>query len=433
MQNHNIFVTGISHHTASLKERSYLAWSPAQQLEIQSELQQISWIDAHIIIVTCNRTEIIHLSHSSDHSLVPWCVKKKMPADSVYQLKNCDAISHILQNLTGINSMIIGETEIIGQYKKAMEWATIHRTCNHFLQKIMNSIFSHAKKIRQQSNINAYRVSLPQRVFERVNQTFPLLKDSRVLCIGAGAIIKTHLIYLKKRYPLTPITILCKSPNKHRDLCQQFNATIDHISNLETQLDHHNCIISATSDPGWVITKQALKNIKSGPKLLFDLATPQDIHPLDQQSEQHCCLITMDTLGAKNSRFMQNAIELTQRLINTQIKIIAHEQKVTQQAGIIRRFRQAWIRSNRLDQEFCITRVQHMQQKMVHIHKALHIATQPPAFGESIPPSSIDAYSNQLLHLPTLKIKTLIQENRPIPMEKIMTALENKVETADHY
>ena len=333
-----------------------------------------------------------------------------MPEKSIYHLKDKDAIFHILQTLTGINSMIIGETEIIGQYKTAVSLSYRQRVCNSYQYRLMCTLFNHAKKIRQQTHINTHRVPLSQRTLHRISQKWKNIGDCKILFIGAGTIITNHLIYLRQLGHASKITILCKNPEKHRLLSTQYHSKIDHIDQLHKHLETHDCVISATSSTDFIITNKTLSNLSKKPKQLFDLATPQDIEPINQTLSQHCDLMTIEDLSIQNTKEMQKAIDLTRKTIQKETDAITNSQKIESHSIAIKQFRKSWESYVTTTQKktTCQHQYSHiLRKKMCLIHQALHIAQTPPKY-KGNHTESIQSYSKKLLHLPTMKIKAFI-------------------------
>lgn len=333
-----------------------------------------------------------------------------MPEKSIYHLRDNDAISHILQTLTGINSMIIGETEIIGQYKTAVSLSCRQRTCSPYQYRLMCTLFNCAKKIRQQTRINTHRVPLAQRTFHRMRQHFKNTDDCKILFIGAGTIITNHLIYLRQIGHISKTTVLCKNPEKHKPLSTQYHSTIDHIDQLHKHLETHDCVISATSSPGCIITNKTLLKLSTTPKQLFDLAMPQDIEPLNQTLSQHCDLMTIEDLSIQHTKEMQTSIDLTKKIIQKATEAISNSQKIESHSTAIKKFRKSWESYVHTTQKktTCQHQYSHiLRRKMCLIHQALHITQTPPKY-QGGHTESIQSYSKKLLHLPTMKIKTFI-------------------------
>ena len=414
MQSQHLFITGINHRTASLKERSPLTWSKEKQRELNLIIQKKPWIKSHILIVTCNRTEIIYLSISNENTLKPWCIEQKMPEKSIYHLEDKDAIIHILQTLTGINSMIIGETEIIGQYKTAVSLSYQQQVCTSYQYRLMCTLFNHAKKIRQQTLINTHRVPLSHRTFHRMRQNWRNIDDCKILFIGAGTIITNHLIYLRQLKHTSKITILCKNPEKHTQLSRQYDSKIDHIDQLRRHLETHDCVISATASADYIITNKTLLDLSKKPKQLFDLAMPQDIEPINQTLSQECHLITIEDLSIRNTKEMEKSIDLTKKIIQKETVFIANSQKIENHSVVIKQFRKGWQTYVDTTQKRTPCQYQYshvLRKKMCLIHQALHITQTPPEY-KGNHTESIQSYSKKLLHLPTMKIKTIIQNTK---------------------
>ncbi|MBL97413.1 MAG: hypothetical protein CMF52_06310 [Legionellales bacterium] len=419
-----LMIAGISHHTARIDERSAVAWNNTDIVNLRATLNQQPWISEHIILSTCNRTEIICLA--SEHNLVDWCVGIGMPKHAIYLRKNLDAIYHILRTLTGLDSKIIGETEIVGQYKQAIQAAHKQHTCKKKLYGLLNRCIHLARTIRHQTNLKIE--SLSEHVFHRITHDWPDISQSSILFIGAGHVIKQHLERINNMKNKPRCALVCRHPEQHRHLEKTFGIHVAGTDDMSTLLATHQCVISATNSKGYVISNALRKSLKQQPKLYFDLAIPSDI---EYDASEN--IYQLDDLGPKNTD--QSTSSHTEMLIRQEAIMLQQQLQLQEHADLIQSFRKRW-----LDEACRLTKVtsdhpekksdmlQLLHVKMQRIHKHLRITTAPDHPERNL---CITQYAKTLLHAPTLHIKTIVSQGNKRAIQNLQSLLQQNVSNAN--
>ena len=417
MDKKQLIIIGLSHHTATLDQRSAFNWTAEQQIKIRHELQQKTWMCEHIILTTCNRTEIICLAEETP--LRDWCNEQNIPSSILYVLTHKRATQHILRTLTGLDSLILGETEIIGQYKNALQTALSTKACHKKLFGFVNRCINLSKKMRQKTSIQ--HKPLAYYVVNKMTQVWPDLKNCKVLFIGAGTIIQQHLHYLQKFKLTQRKSLICRNPNAHQALAHRYQLNIFSESELATQLNLHDCIISATNSPQIIISSAMQKQLTQKSRIFFDLAVPRDIE--NKTNQNH--IIHLDNLipnGHQQNKLLQKMEMEVQH--NTQVAQQFFE--LQNHSKHINQFRQNWInQANILQKKHSQSSftnhqiLEILRDKMHSIHRNLGIQSSPPDPSEKHG-RCIECYAKTLLHTPTLHIKKLLSTtNHAITTEEI--------------
>lgn len=416
MNSPQLIVSGISHHMSSLKQRSAYAWSLQKRLSIIHTLLSHPSVQEALIIATCNRTEIICMTTANNHKLNHW-LHTITPEKTSYQHHNKQAIHHILRTLSGLDSKLCGETEILGQYKKALQQTYQNKSSQKHLPKLINRLLFSAKQIRHQSGISSHHISLAQAVLRSIKQHPVNLRNVRILFIGAGQIIQKHLKLFHKHFNLKSSTIVCKNPQKYQSLTSLYPITIIRQPDLTKLIEQHDCIISATNTQHYVLQASLLNHVETKNKLFFDLAVPRDIEPI---SSKHIHITHLDDLTTKS--LPQGIIKKAESLASTHTQQSFSQFLLTQHTTLIKTFRNQWFsiantliqapRAESTSQQTPPLEIaQILQTRMNNIHKTLQIRQNPPSTPTDLTHSSLQRYAKQLAHTPTLKIKQFILES----------------------
>jgi glutamyl-tRNA reductase len=350
----SITVLGISHKTASLDLREKLVFDRASLEEALPSLLAHPEIQEAVILSTCNRTEIYCVTaHGS--LIFDWLsAYKKIDSanllDSCYTFQNLLAVEHLMRVASGLDSLVLGEPQILGQIKTGFAQACFHQSVGAHLSHLFRQVFSVAKEVRSTTAIGVCPVSVASTtvkyigeylVQHGVRQTYELA-DANILLIGSGATVKLMLRYLSQHSP-NSITVAGRCIEKVKQLVQapgMFAITLDE---LPYHLAKNHIIISATSSEGYVLTKKHLPAFtQEGVTLLVDVAVPRDISP-DVTSVDRLHVATIDDLKTTmqdNMNRREHAAAQAQELIDTKAREYMLSLRGLDAADVIRRFRQ---------------------------------------------------------------------------------------------
>ncbi len=194
------FALGINHTTAPVDLREKVAFVPERLNDALKHAQSLGLTDDLVIVSTCNRTELYCITDSPD-DLTDWLatthgISSKALVDHLYQHGEEDAFIHLMRVASGIDSMVLGEPQILGQVKTALQYARDAGTVTPKLARIFEQVFSAAKKVRTETAIGAQAVSLGYAVLQLARQVFSDLSATTVLLVAAGemnALVGRHL------------------------------------------------------------------------------------------------------------------------------------------------------------------------------------------------------------------------------------------------
>ena len=281
----SIVVIGINHKTAPVSIREKVAFSE-QQLAKTLETD-LPLFEEKLILSTCNRTEV-YASVSDDtsaESLKDWYTQQHDVDDGnlkpyVYQLSDFEAIQHTFRVASGLDSMVLGEPQILGQLKTALKTATDHKATGSKLNRLMQHAFSTAKKVRTETEIGSNPVSVAYTAVNLAKQIFGDLGRHTALLIGAGETIELVGRHLKGA-GIKQIIIANRSLENAKVLGDTLNARVIGLTDIAANLEFADIVISSTASPIPVIGKgsveKALKKRKHNPIFMVDIAVPRDI------------------------------------------------------------------------------------------------------------------------------------------------------------
>jgi glutamyl-tRNA reductase len=297
---------GINHQTAPVAIREKVAFTPTTLAGALKDYAQRKKQAELVILSTCNRTEVFANSEQvSIAELSSWLadIHKIDPVQLshvLYSHENEHALAHLMQVACGLDSLILGEPQILGQVKQAFSEAKHIGTVNGHFEKIFQNTFAAAKKVRSQTDIGANAVSVAYAAVQLAKQIFSDLSESHVLLIGAGETIELVAKHLAQ-YNLKKITVANRTLSNAQALANSLPAESEAItiSEIPERLSKADIVISSTASAlpilGQGTVASALKERKYKPMLLIDLAVPRDIEEQVAQIDD-VYLYTVDDL-----------------------------------------------------------------------------------------------------------------------------------------
>lgn len=281
-----LFALGINHQTASVSLRGKIAFAPESLVDAYQQLLALHSVLEAVIVSTCNRTEIYcNLNQDDSHPVFEWLclyhgVDKNELITSLYCYQDEQAVQHLFRVACGLDSLILGEPQILGQIKQAFATASQVKSVNKVINKWFHSTFSAAKRIRTETQIGANAVSVAFAAVGLAKQIFSDLSQSHVLLIGAGETIELVGKYLIE-HNVPNITIANRTLSRAVELVDMFSAQAISLEEIPHHLANADIIISSTASPLPIIGKgmveRALKIRRRKPMLFIDIAVPQDV------------------------------------------------------------------------------------------------------------------------------------------------------------
>lgn len=298
----NLVVLGLSHQTAPLALREQLAFTPAELPEALQDLQSQRGVYEAAIVSTCNRTELY--CNARDPALPrQWLMAARSRAgagldDSLYSMEGEIAARHVFRVVCGLDSMVLGETQIFGQIKVAEQVAREAGSLGILLNGLFQRAFSVAKEVRSETRIGAASVSMAAAAVRLAGRIVPDLGQANVLFIGAGEMIELCARHFHAHSPRR-MAIANRTLGRGEALAREFDAQTLLLSDLNTRLAEFDIIVSSTASTlpiiGKGLVERALKTRQNRPIVMVDLAVPRDVEEeVGELADVH--LYTVDDL-----------------------------------------------------------------------------------------------------------------------------------------
>ncbi|PHM33549.1 glutamyl-tRNA reductase [Xenorhabdus innexi] len=303
-----LLALGINHKTAPVSLRERVAFSPDTiGLALDNLLRQ-PLVRGGVVLSTCNRTELYLSVEQQDNlkeQLVNWlCEYHQLSHDelstSLYWHQGSDAVSHLMRVASGLDSLVLGEPQILGQVKKAFSESQSYQSLSGELERLFQKSFSVAKRVRTETEIGANAVSVAFAACTLARQIFESLSQLNILLVGAGETIELVARHLKE-HRVNRLMIANRTKERAYALANEVHAEVISLPEIDTRLAEADIVISSTASPLPIIGKgmveRALKLRRNQPMLLIDIAVPRDIEP-DVEKLSDVYLYSVDDLQA---------------------------------------------------------------------------------------------------------------------------------------
>lgn len=311
----SILVLGLSHHTAPVRLRERFAFAEARLPEALRNLRESGWVNEAVILSTCNRVEIYVASDREPRQTFAALREFLRSAhnfhepltDELYQLSEPHSIEHLFKVASGLDSMVLGETEILGQLKKAYDLALLHKHTGPRLNKAFQRAFNVAKLIRTETQIQRGSVSVPSVAVELAEKIFSALDGRQVMVIGAGEMSEKAARALLSRGARS-ILVSNRSHERAQTLAAELGGRAIHFEDWAREFEHIDIVISSTSAPHYILDLPRLEPLmalrRNRPLLLIDIAVPRDIDP-EVNLLENVYLYNVDDLQALAENYLQ--------------------------------------------------------------------------------------------------------------------------------
>ena len=285
----SLFALGLNHHTAPLAVRERMTFLPETLPDALGELTRVRPVQEAAILSTCNRTELYCATNDPDSAL-DWMAEyhRIAPADIapyVYRLEQPQAVRHAFRVASGLDSMVLGEPQILGQMKQAARFAEDAGTLGALLHKLFQRSFAVAKEVRSTTAIGANIVSMAAAAVHLSERIFGSISSQRVLCIGAGEMMELCAAHFAGCAP-RDMVIANRTLERAQTLAARFTGPslkvgAIKLDELGDRLADFDIVLSCTASPlpiiGLGLVERALRARRHRPMVMVDLAVPRDI------------------------------------------------------------------------------------------------------------------------------------------------------------
>lgn len=343
-----LIALGINHKTAPLHIREKTAFTAENTGTALQELLRSNAVNEAVILSTCHRTELY--SHAQDVTqLAQWLADHQLMEEQaltpyLYCYQDEQAVRHIMRVACGLDSMVLGEPQILGQMKAAVAMAKQHGALGGHLDRLFQAIFAAGKQIRTETNIGTNSVSIAYAALSLAKRIFADVTRATVLLLGAGETIELVATHFHG-HDVRRLIIANRTYEKAALLAKQFNAQAIALSDMNAYLSQADIVIAATASQLPILGKgaveSALKARKHRPMLMFDLAMPRNIET-ELTSLEDVYLYHLDDLQmiiAENMKSRATAAEQAEAMIAIKAAHFMRELSALQYNDVIRNYR----------------------------------------------------------------------------------------------
>ena len=288
----HVVVIGLSHHTAPLELRERIALSPEELPPALARVRALEGVREVALLSTCNRSEIIALTDTYHagravledalHGLAKERGKGALPDESLYRFEGPAAARHLFRVAGSLDSMIVGEPQILGQVKDAWRVAVESKTLGPVLDRLFRQALEVGKRVRRETDIGAYAVSVSFAAVELAKKIFGPLEGRAALIVGAGETGELTMRHLKSA-GANELWVANRTPAAAEALATELGGRAVGLDALPTALAKVDVVISSTGAPEPLIRRpvieRAMKERKGRPLFLVDIAVPRDVEP----------------------------------------------------------------------------------------------------------------------------------------------------------
>ena len=403
-----ILAFGLNHDTAPVVLRERVAFAPEAVADHLRRARRELELAEVAILSTCNRTEIYAAGDASCDQLRDWLatvhgVAPEELAGGCYVHRDADAVRHMMRVASGLDSLVLGEPQILGQLKSAYMVAQGAGALSTALEPVFQAVFAAAKRVRAETAIGANPVSVAYAAVGLARQIFGRLDGVRALLIGAGDTIELVARHLHDA-GVAGITCANRTLERAAELAAHYGANAILLADLPEHLHNADVVISSTASQVPVLGKgaveSALKRRRHRPMLMVDIAVPRDIEPEVGQLDD-VYLYTVDDLREvidEGRRAREDAAVAATGIVDDEVSRWQRRQLERDAVGTIRAFRDsaATLRDAELDK--ALRALEAGQSAEVVVRQLAHGLT------------------NKLLHRPTQQLKRVGEEGSEEPL-----------------
>ena len=280
----SLYTLGLNHTTAPLDVRERVTFAPDALSGALRELTSGRMVKEAAILSTCNRTEV-YFHGGEPEPMTRWlerahALPPAMLTPYVYTLNGDRAVTHAFRVASGLDSMVLGEPQILGQMKQAVRAADAAGSLGLVLNRLFQRTFAVAKDVRSHTDIGSASISMAAAAVKLAERIFPSLSEQRLLLIGAGEMIELAATHFASRHPRS-ITVANRTLERGQQLAHRFGAAAITLTELNERLAQFDVIVTCTASSLPIIGKGTLERVvkqrKHAPVLIVDLGVPRDV------------------------------------------------------------------------------------------------------------------------------------------------------------
>ena len=416
----SFFALGVNHQTASVELREQVAFNPEKLKELLLEQRHDQTLNDMVVVSTCNRTEVYAMAENAD-MVLEWLAEKNgidvtQLSHHVYRHENADAVTHLMRVASGLDSLMLGEPQIMGQVKSALSISKESAVVSANLNRIFEYAFYAAKRVRSETAVGSHAVSMGYAVAQLALQVFSQPEKLTVMVVAAGemnSLVAKHLAEMG-----VAKILIC---NRSRERAELLASEISHrvqveiipFDQLSENLHRADVISSCTGSLHQVIAyddvKKALKQRRYKQMLMVDLAVPRDIEPKVEQLDG-VYLYGVDDLQSvidENLAQRRQAAVEAEVMVNQLATQLIVQQKVNQAGPVIKSYRDQGEQNKEQELKLALERLQLGEDAELVMQEFAHRLTQ------------------KLLHPTSLLLREVAKSEDPSNFEGLKESLDD--------
>ena len=388
----SLYALGLNHATAPLAVREQVAFSPDALGHALRDLLTRPKVKEAAILSTCNRTEL-YVHGPEPQPVVRWLEEfQRVPKESLspymYTLPREKAVTHAFRVASGLDSMVLGEPQILGQMKQAVRHAESAGTLGLVLNRLFQRTFAVAKDVRTQTDIGSASISMAAASVKLAERIFPSIAEQRLLFIGAGEMIDLTATHFAARKPKA-MTIANRTLERGRELAARFGAEAITLNEMPDRLPEFDIIVTCTASTLPILGKGLLERVvkarRHAPVFIVDLAVPRDVEP-EASDLDDVFLYSVDDL----SNIVKDNLQIRKEAVTQAEEIIA-----TQAQSFLR-----WLEGRSVVPTITALHAHHDQLRAAELERVRKLLASgaPP---EQVLEALARGLTNKFLHAPT--------------------------------
>lgn len=327
----NIIIVGLNHKTAPVKVRERLSFPPHTIHEPLKRLSNL--VNEAVILSTCNRVEIIAVSGNMERGV--WGVKQflsdyhNIPLETLdehlYLYRGEEAVRHLFKVAGGLDSMVMGEPQILGQVKDAYGYAIQHKSAGVIINKLFHRAFSAAKRVRTETGIGTTAVSVSYAAVELAKKIFGSLEGKSIMLIGAGEMAELSALHLLNS-GVKEIIVVNRTYERAVEVARNFKGTPIMFREFGHYLKKIDIVITSTSAPKFIIgptlVEEVIRERRNKPMFFIDISVPRNIDPLVNNIDNVYLYDIDDLQGVVSANLKERAKEAkeAERIIEEEVE-----------------------------------------------------------------------------------------------------------------
>jgi glutamyl-tRNA reductase len=412
-----LILTGVNHYTAPIELRERLAIARADLADTTRAVAELPGVVECMILSTCNRVEILAVAEGDEPEL-PQFVARHFGLDGsllnahIYEHRDRNAVRHLFRVASSLDSMVVGEPQILGQIKEAFSVARASGTIGGQLENLLQSTFAAAKKVRTETGIGAQSVSIASVAVQLAHKIFGSLAGRTIMLVGAGKMSELSARHLTEQ-GAGKILVVNRTPERARQMAEPFGGEVVPFDELYESASRADIVITSTSAPhaifGPAHGQSFMHRRRNRPMFFIDLAVPRDVDPAMGKLEG-IFVYDIDDLQAVAASHMA---ERSRQACDAEVLIAAE----------VERFHQRRLAVNAAPAIVALhTRIEEMRQAELHKMQSRLAGLTDEQF------AAVEALTrglvNKFLHPPMQALKQAARENDAVRMDALCRTWE---------